>query len=876
MKINLYRIIIIFITIILNISLPAQNDSTKFVTVIPGPEYEAGKLHRLIFGDHWRDLWTEPVKVPVLDLDNFAGGLKPYEIGGGLQTLSLKFYGADGQRWKFRSINKDPSKLLPEEFHKTFVESVLHDQTSSANPFAAIVASELLNAVGIMQAVPEMYVMPDDPKLGEYRDIFACMLGTIEVHPDEAGQYGKGFVDTEKIKGTFKLLEDLEEKRNDKVDPVEFLKARLMDVLIGDWDRHADQWRWAKFEEGRWDWWRPIPRDRDQAFAKYDGLGPKVFEYLVPQLTSFNYDYPDIEDLTWNGRHIDKRFLTELSKVRWDSVTVFIQNKITDSVIVSAVKKLPEEHFKIGGKELINKLMHRRDKLSDISQMYYKLVNKVAYVYGTHKEDFILVDRIDDSLTSVEIYEYEDEWDVYHGVPYFSKVFENDITKEIRIYMLDDADKAVVKGSVNCSPLVRIIGGKGKDIFIDSSKVRGYFLTVTPIPDSENKTFFYDDEDNTIVYEGAGTKYDNSIFEERTEDIVEKFEPSQISYGHNWLVLPLGGYSTENGIKLGASLNLFSYDFRKAPYEYRQQVNFLYASKPNSYSIEYVGKFPNLVRNIDFDLRAAKSELDFTRYYGFGNEAPFDEELQDNDYYRLEQEYITIHPQVKIHLNGKTSLLLGAFYEFHESYLNSPSLLNMFRYSDFGTGAIHSFGLNAGFRIDKRDNIIMPRKGFLFELKGRYYFPGADIEDDYFKSGFDIRTYSSFKLFSQSTLMLRAGGGKVMGGKYPFYDAVFLGGENNLRGFSSERFSGDASIFTQAVLRSNLTELKIIIKGKFGIDLFAETGRVFTENSNSKKWHNSIGGGFWISYLEDTLIVSLSAAFAPDEKNFYLDTATAF
>src|SRR5690606_38446119 len=136
-------------TIILNISLPAQNDSTKFVTVIPGPEYEAGKLHRLIFGDHWRDLWTEPVKVPVLDLDNFAGGLKPYEIGGGLQTLSLKFYGADGQRWKFRSINKDPSKLLPEEFHKTFVESVLHDQTSSANPFAAIVASELLNAVGI-------------------------------------------------------------------------------------------------------------------------------------------------------------------------------------------------------------------------------------------------------------------------------------------------------------------------------------------------------------------------------------------------------------------------------------------------------------------------------------------------------------------------------------------------------------------------------------------------------------------------------------------------------------------------------------------------------------------------------------------------------
>ena len=55
------------------------------------------------------------VKVEVLDLNNFAGGLVPIKRGGGLQTKSLRFIGADGRIWKFRSLDKDPSKVLPED-----------------------------------------------------------------------------------------------------------------------------------------------------------------------------------------------------------------------------------------------------------------------------------------------------------------------------------------------------------------------------------------------------------------------------------------------------------------------------------------------------------------------------------------------------------------------------------------------------------------------------------------------------------------------------------------------------------------------------------------------------------------------------------------
>ena len=88
---------ILFVSCILfltNVALASEADSSttdkKMVTVIPGPEYEAGWLHRVFFGSQWRSLWTTPITVPVLDMDNFAEGLEPIKRGGGFQTVTGK------------------------------------------------------------------------------------------------------------------------------------------------------------------------------------------------------------------------------------------------------------------------------------------------------------------------------------------------------------------------------------------------------------------------------------------------------------------------------------------------------------------------------------------------------------------------------------------------------------------------------------------------------------------------------------------------------------------------------------------------------------------------------------------------------------------
>ena len=115
-------------------------------------------------------MWTTPLKVRVLELDKFAGGLKPIKKGGGLQTKSLRLKGADGQIWKFRSVNKDPSKLLPQELQETIADDIVQDQISTSNPMAPIVVSPLLEAVDLVEASPQLVYLPDTEMLGEFRE----------------------------------------------------------------------------------------------------------------------------------------------------------------------------------------------------------------------------------------------------------------------------------------------------------------------------------------------------------------------------------------------------------------------------------------------------------------------------------------------------------------------------------------------------------------------------------------------------------------------------------------------------------------------------------------------------------------------------------
>jgi hypothetical protein len=867
-----FKYFFLYIFLVCFSHLSAQNktaETSDKILIIPGEKYEAGWLHEIFFGTHWRSLWTTPLEAKILNLKTFKNGITPYKKGGGFQTKSLRFKGTDGREWKFRSLDKDPSKVLPDDLRESLISDIIRDQISSANPLAPMIVVPLLNAVGVFQAEPELVYLPDSEELGEFRNEFGGLAGFIEIHP-EADKESFAFQNATKIESTFDLLHRLEKERDEKVDSKEFLKARLMDIFFGDWDRHTDQWRWARFDLDNLKIWKPIPRDRDQAFAKFDGLLPSIAAYYTPQLVHFGYNYPQVEDITWSGRFLDRRYLSELTRRDWDSITAFVFEKITYQLIEEAVRLLPESHYKLAGKEIETKLKMRRDNIFKISDEYYHLINNVVDIYGTNKEDYAEVIRMNDDYTEVSIFK-KNEID---GEPLYHKIFDNNLTNEIRIYLLDNDDRAIIKGNVDNSPLIRIIAGDGEDELIDSSRVDGYLFSFLPINDAENKTGFYDSGKKTKLFTGSSTFTDDEKMPEPKDDF-ERYEPQIRDRGYDWIANPIIGYNSDDGFLFGGGPILKKFNFRLNPYEYWMSFTAAYATLPKSYRLNYEGIFYNLLKNAKVEIGLAKSELNLTKYFGYGNETRYSKDLEKNNFYRLEQELFHVRTFVIFNLLNTFRAGIGLSFDGSTNNLINKELISYFPDTTYGLGTIKISGIHLLCEIDTRDNISNPFSGIYLNFTGSYYPKLLDNKNSFTKAFADIRGYFSTDLITNITLALRAGGGKIWG-SYPFHQAFFMGGKENLRGYSRERFSGDSGLFGQAELRAYLTKLKFIIIGDFGFLAFAETGRVYTKNTDSKRWHPSFGGGFWMSFLQRTVNLSFTLATSPETTAFYFGTSLMF
>lgn len=845
----------------------ADEEKKKTITVAPGKQYKAGGLHRLFFGSHWRNLWTTPIEVEVLDLERFAGGLTPHKRGGGMQTKSLRLKGKDGNTWKFRSVNKDPEKILPKVFRDTIAKTVLQDQISSSNPMAALVLSPILNAVGILQAEARLVWMPDDEGLGEFREEFGGMLGTIEIHPQGRDGDSPGFEGAKKIIGTFELFKRLEKERDEYVDTHDFLRARLVDIFVGDWDRHTDQWRWAVHKEGKRKIWRPIPRDRDQAFARFYGIFPRLGEYAILQLAGFRRRYPRVKKLTWSGRYLDRRFLTELDKPTWDAITKDVRDKLTDRVIEEAVKRLPPEHFKIAGKGLMAKLKARRDRLPLISGKYYRRINRVIDVFTGDKDDLVEINRVDENKTTVTVFKKSKKKGEKKGKPLYFKIVDNRLTSEIRINMGGGDDRAEVRGVVRSGPTVRVEGGKGKDEFIDESMVKGFFLYITPFRDAETKTVFYDGGKKTVFKKGPGTKVVREKLPKPKTDL-EKYEPLQRNRGSEIYGAPVFSFNSDDGVVYGGTVLFYKFGFRVKPYKYWFSLNASYATKTKSHHFHFNGIFQSIIKGAAVHLEVLKTQLLFNDYFGYGNETPFDSELEKEKYYRIEEEFFIVRPSVRFDLFKNMKASMGLGYAYSEIGVEHGELLNGVDHPGYGLGGFNSFELTSSLQYDTRDKPANAHRGVFLKLDGSYAPRWLDNKYEFIRSGFDARVYFPMHVLTGMTLALRLGGTKVWG-DYPFFRAVFLGGGGDLRGYSRKRFSGDSALFGQAELRTNLGRVKFILPGRLGFHVFSDVGRVFKSGEDSEMWHSGYGGGIWIAFADRMLNTSITLAKSTEKLSIY-------
>ena len=97
--------------------------------------------------------------------------------------------------------------------------------------------------------------MPDDPRLGEFRNEYAGRLGLLEEFPNKPKDQ-PGFAGASDIIDSEDLLKLINPSPENRIDARRLAAARLMDMFLNDWDRHPGQWKWARFGTGAW---IPIP-----------------------------------------------------------------------------------------------------------------------------------------------------------------------------------------------------------------------------------------------------------------------------------------------------------------------------------------------------------------------------------------------------------------------------------------------------------------------------------------------------------------------------------------------------------------------------------------------------------------------------------------
>jgi hypothetical protein len=852
-----------------------------YVRVAASDRYKAERVHRFALGGGYRDLWQAEIELPVLDL-SAEGGLVPTGRFGGLQTAVLGLKGGNGRSYSFRGTDKDPSAVLGPLFKDTVIETLVQDQMAAQHPGGPPSVGVISEAAGILTVHEHMVVMPDDPALGEYREEFAGMVGTFFEFPMPESEDAPGFHDATEIIGQKELYERLERSPEDEVDVKAFLRARLLDILIGDFDRHRKQWRWAKIPGNPK--WQPIPEDRDMAFVRYDGAGPRVASVYVKILQNYGPKYPSMQGLTYHGWEQDRWLLPALSWPEWEAIALDMQARITDEIIDEAISAQPPEYVELDGERLRKDLRGRRDRLVKGARSFYEHLAGEVNVQGTDAAEQVTVTREPDGTTLVEVRQLDPALDT--SEPTFSRRFDPDDTNEVRIYLREGDDQVEIVGEYR-DIWLRVISGGFKDPATEGRK---------RVDDSQGgSTKIYDETGIVEVKPGPGTVVDQRPYVEpkMNATFVDVKDIPPRDWGSNLIPIPQVGYEKDVGAFLGAGLVYTRYGFRKDPWSSKHRLTAGVGTESGQPRVHYGGRFR--VENSELmgriDLHA--SGLEILRFYGFGNNTS---NSGSGSFFRVRNQQYRAAPSLEFRmLDEKIRMSGGPWVQYTRTKDGNRKIDQVDPYGADKFGMVGAFvnlqfdtrrafvdeALNMSLPIHDPVDAGFPTSGFLVDFTVEASPPVWDVTRRWAAIEGSVSAFLGMGKDDWATLALRFGGRDTYG-RTPYFKAAYLGGGEffsggaTIRGFRAERWAGESSAYGNAELRMILGRVKIVVPGDFGLIAFYDTGRVFEDGDSSDQWHQGYGGGVFFAPLARTNAIRLTVGHSDEDTLVYMGLGFGF
>ena len=814
----------------------AQTDSAA----APGSAiFKTNNSRKFWRGANYREEWLTPVKAPIIDLSTEKGGLKPIRLGGGKQSKSLRVEDPAGKQYVLRLIEKFiTSKTLPPELQSGAAEDLVADGVSASYPYAALSIPVLSEAAGIPYNKVKLVYIPDDPLLGEFRDQFKNRLAYFEERLPES---------VEKAEDSYDVALKLKEDNDDNIDQRAVLRARILDLFIMDFDRHEDQWQWGVIDKDKGKTYFPIPRDRDQAFFINEGVVPGMakWPWVVPQLEGFKSKAKNINRFNFAARNFDRFFLTELNEQDWKKEVDEFIPKMTDEVIEKAINEQPKEIRSISGDKIISILKERRKYLAAEVMQYYRFLSEFVSISGSDKKELFDITRNDDGSVLLQVYKITKEGE--QSTKMYDRTFDPGVTEELRLYAFGGEDKFIIKGN-NDKIKIRMIGGDGEDMFENTGSGSG-----------------------NIVYDmkRENNKLSGDLKNRTANDtIVNSY--NRLDYKYNQTIPALlANYNSDDGVILGFSVKFINQGFRKTPYKNMHDIGFAHAIATKAFEFRYAAEYFSVFgRKTDLITYLDIKAPNITNFFGYGDESIYDKTKPGEfRYYRARYNTGDLAVLLRKRFSDKVMFTFGPAYQYY-SMDSTDNLGRNIVTSKPGTNTFEKqsyLGGRYSFIVDTRNNKVLPMKGIFMRLTGRHLEGLNDNSYNFTQFNADF-TFHLPIVPRRLILVNRTGGGHNFG-DFEFYQAQYLGGEDNIRGYRKYRFAGRSKFFNNTELRWRVATFRTyLFPAYFGMFAFYDAGKLWEDGSDSSTgWLNGYGGGVWIAPLS-RIVLSVSYTASKEDK----------
>ena len=794
-----------------------DNDS---VVVQANPKYNAvGRFHRKLFGENYRQEWAAPATVPVIRISEIAGGLKPVKRGGGMQTISLRLEDPKGREWVLRSVNKRAEALLPSTLHYTFAKDFLDDAVSAQHPYSALMIPALADAVNVPHSNPIIGVIAPDTALGVHNLIMSNTLSLLE----ERAPLGDS-------DNTLRMLSKIYNDNDHTFDGKAFLRSRMLDLLVGDWDRHVDQYRWVNTGGEKNKDYLVVPRDRDQALRVMQGIIPYFVSrsWAVPTIQGFGPKINSSKYALFKSAYLNARPEMQFSFEEWNELSNEFVSSITDEVLEASVKRLPRSSYEIRHKAILQDLKARRDAIPSEMEQYFRFINAIVDVRLSDKNELVEIEDAPGNMLRLKVSKISKQGEAAKVL--MDRSYNPAFTKEVRVYLSSGQDSVNLNSRTSDIKL-KIIGGAGQ---------KNYHVVA-----SKNKLKLYNYGRPSITGEVDKLKSHVS-----SDSLISAFVPVNL-YNVTRPLMTIG-YDADDGLILGAGFRyIHQRGFRKSPYTHIQQLMVSGAVATGSFKINYQGRWREALGRADFIIDADVLAPNNTQnFFGLGNNSSYDKEKRQISYYRARFNLFEFKPALQWAMPLSSFKISPAlqYYSYNPGknsgrFIENSSELNTYDSLTINKNKLFT-GLASEFVFDNRDHPILPTRGGYFSIQLKAY-TGLN---DYSKSFVQLSSEFRFlKSFANDAVVLanRTGGGATLG-KTTFYQSLFLGGQGNLLGFRKYRYAGEHLFFNNLECRIRMAEIgSYILPGQLGLVGFYDVGKTWAKGYNSKDIHQGVGGGIY-------------------------------